>query len=137
VRKLISISIVAAALLAAFSALALASSRRVWVTNCTRASYEPRTIVLACGDGSDALIHLKWSSWTRRSASGIGTNAYNTCSPNCAQGKWRKVPVRVTLSKPIRCRHMRHRVFKDVEMYFQDRHGRGSTQSWTLGCPIR
>ena len=126
-----------ALLVAPAVAAASGSGGQVWVTNCTKEQYKPRTIVTACGDGSAGVIKLKWSSWSRTRAAGSGTEVYDTCNPNCAAGKTKHVAATVTLSKPVSCRGRKHRVFKILTLHFRNQHGPHSTQRIVLGCPIK
>lgn len=136
-RKIL-LMVVLGALVAA-PAMALASSRSasVWVTNCTRSQYQPRSILLACGDGTNGLVKLKWSHWSSSKASGSGIDAYNTCTPTCVAGKLKQARVTVTLSKPIRCAHRKHQVFDTAVLRFRGHSGPHSRQTFVLGCPIK
>lgn len=69
------------------------------VVNCSKAKVtRPSSLMLACGDGTESLIGLHWSSWQLGHAAGHGTDAINLCVPDCAQSKARFYPVHVTLS---------------------------------------
>jgi hypothetical protein len=68
----------------------------------TPPSVRPSGIVLACADGNASLSHLVWSSWTLSAATATGVYVHNTCSPNCAQGKFVSTPATVRLDYPIR-----------------------------------
>jgi hypothetical protein len=61
-------------------------------------SREPSSIVLACADEGIRVEDLAWSAWTASGATGHGTLLENQCVPNCAEGKYAKYPVAVTLS---------------------------------------
>jgi hypothetical protein len=39
-----------------------------------------------------------WSTWGQEGATGLGIYSENLCEPNCAEGKWVKAPVNITLS---------------------------------------
>jgi hypothetical protein len=54
--------------------------------------------VLACADDGVRVEGLTWSAWTATAAAGHGTLLENQCVPNCAEGKFAKYPVAVTLS---------------------------------------
>ncbi len=50
-------------------------------------------------------IHWRnWNGWFYGSASGRGRLHYDTCVPDCATGKYRKIGARVTLWRIGRCR---------------------------------
>ena len=73
------------------------------VANCASAepfplSTKPSSIVLACADDGVRVEGLTWADWTLAAARGHGTLWENQCVPNCAEGKFAKYPVTVTLS---------------------------------------
>ncbi|MCL2584598.1 MAG: hypothetical protein FWE35_19305 [Streptosporangiales bacterium] len=61
-------------------------------------SARPSGIVIACADGNLGVENMTWSNWGTLAASGQGTLYENLCQPNCAEGKYGKYPVAVTLS---------------------------------------
>ncbi len=72
------------------------------VANCASAepfplSSKPSSIVLACADDGVRVEGLTWADWTATGARGQGTLLENQCVPNCADGKFAKYPVTVTL----------------------------------------
>lgn len=73
----------------------------VVVVDCfSKAQVRPREYLLACGDGNNRLVNLRWNSWGQRTATAIGTDMVNDCTPYCAAGRFRAYPVTVTLSRP-------------------------------------
>ncbi|MCB5181564.1 hypothetical protein [Streptomyces antimicrobicus] len=60
----------------------------------------PKEYLLACGDGNNQLVSLRWTSWGSRTATATGTDMVNDCRPYCAAGRFRAYPVQVTLSHP-------------------------------------
>lgn len=117
-------------------ALAASGSGRVLVPNCNKAQYKPKELTLACGDGSNFIRSLKWSSWTRTRASGTGVDEVNDCTPDCAAGRFKGYPVSVTLSKPKSCRNVKQKVFGHIlETYGGSHPGRGRAQGGPLPCP--
>jgi hypothetical protein len=72
-----------------------AHSRPVVIDCENKAVTDPRSFVLACADGNDALAGMSWTSWTPKLASGYGTEQLNDCQPNCASGHFRNYPVLV------------------------------------------
>ncbi|MFD3543169.1 hypothetical protein ACFWUQ_27240 [Streptomyces sp. NPDC058662] len=71
------------------------------VVDCfAEAQVRPDEYLLACGDGNNRLVELRWSSWGPETATATGTDMVNDCSPNCAAGRFRAYPVTVTLSAP-------------------------------------
>ena len=63
-----------------------ASGRRTKVVNCMTVRFEPKSFVIACGDGNIWASKLHYSSWTKNRAAGHGVLNINTCNPNCASG---------------------------------------------------
>ncbi|MFF4365021.1 hypothetical protein [Streptomyces sp. NPDC001594] len=95
----------AAAALAAVSAPAAAQAPAdpypVVVVDCfSAAQVRPEEYILACGDGNNRLVGLRWDTWGASTATATGTDMVNDCRPDCVQGTFRPYPVRVTLSKP-------------------------------------
>jgi hypothetical protein len=95
--------VLAVALLAVAAATASGASHTL-IPDCgDSASYKPKAVIIACGDGAFRIIKLKWSSWTKASAAGKGTAKVNTCDPNCAQANFKSYPVKLTADKPGTC----------------------------------
>ncbi|MFI5766919.1 hypothetical protein ACIA8F_39085 [Streptomyces sp. NPDC051563] len=73
----------------------------VVVVDCSsQAQVRPAEYLLACGDGNNRLVGLRWNSWGPGSATATGTDMVNDCRPYCAAGRFRAYPVTVTLSRP-------------------------------------
>ncbi|MFE2874012.1 hypothetical protein ACFXG6_08485 [Streptomyces roseus] len=71
------------------------------VVDCfSQAHVRPQEYLLACGDGNNRLVNLRWNSWGQRTATASGTDMVNDCTPYCAAGRFRAYPVTVTLSHP-------------------------------------
>jgi hypothetical protein len=73
----------------------------IWQCNTNRPLVEPTGYVLACGDGSDSLIAVHWTSWTPDGATGTGIEHLNNCIPNCggqAESKFVNYPVKISLT---------------------------------------
>ncbi|WP_327365737.1 hypothetical protein [Streptomyces sp. NBC_01217] len=60
----------------------------------------PGDFLLACGDGNNRLIALRWSDWGHTTAVGRGLDAVNDCQPFCAEGTFHSYPVTVRLDRP-------------------------------------
>lgn len=50
------------------------------------------------GDSTAFLYRMHWQTWTTGKAVGTGTYLLNSCTPDCAQGRFFNVPVVVTFS---------------------------------------
>ncbi|MFD9334640.1 hypothetical protein ACFWBF_09550 [Streptomyces sp. NPDC060028] len=73
----------------------------VVVVDCSsQARMRPEAYLLACGDGNNRLVGLRWDTWGSRTATATGTDMVNDCVPYCAAGRFRAYPVTVTLSDP-------------------------------------
>ena len=68
------------------------------LSDCQNPSYQPATILLACGDGSSVATQIRWSSWGPTSATGTAVIRQALCNPNCAQGSEGTFPASITLS---------------------------------------
>ncbi|MET9886442.1 hypothetical protein ABZZ20_25550 [Streptomyces sp. NPDC006430] len=85
------------------SARAPAAPDPVVVVDCSsQAQVRPEEYVLACGDGNNQLIRLRWDTWGPQTATATGTDMVNDCRPYCAAGRFHPYPVRVTLGNPQR-----------------------------------
>lgn len=74
---------------------------RVGLIECAgKLATRPKTYLLACGDGSVGLIHVKWKAFGGQTARGTGTLVVNRCEPNCAAGKVIRTSVSVVASAP-------------------------------------
>ncbi|MFZ3474325.1 hypothetical protein ACODT3_04460 [Streptomyces sp. 4.24] len=73
----------------------------VVVVDCfDQAQMRPAEYLLACGDGNNRLVGLRWDSWGSRTATATGTDMVNDCRPYCAAGRFHGYPVTVTLGSP-------------------------------------
>lgn len=73
----------------------------VVVVDCfQQAQMRPQEYLLACGDGNNRLVDLRWDTWGPASATATGTDMVNDCRPYCAAGRFHAYPVTVTLANP-------------------------------------
>jgi hypothetical protein len=122
--------------LAAVVGTSASASSTIKITNCTSASSRPKTLTLTCGDANTVLTGLRWSSFGGASALATGTLETNTCTPNCANGKFVRYSVAVRANDPRTCK-AGLRVYNKVALRFAGRapSSAGSLKHWTLGCP--
>jgi hypothetical protein len=128
VRFVIPLVAVAAVALCAPAAgsgpVAGASGKRpLLISNCAKGKFEPKNVIIACGDASLGARGMTWSSWTQKSAVGTGTGEQNDCNPDCVHGTTKTAPMELRLSKPQRCRNGQ-RLFSKLHY------------TWTAGAPV-
>lgn len=87
----------------AWTAAASASPGTVYVSNCGKLVQHPKTIVLACADANYELTRLSWKSWGGPVSAAVGKVSANTCTPNCAAGKFHSYPVKVAALEARKC----------------------------------
>jgi hypothetical protein len=131
---------VAVACLAAVPSVALAASGstsgKPFAINCNNLQFKPKRIVIACGDAGIWLGKLKWSSWNGASAKGSGIYNQNDCTPDCASGKIKSYPVKVTLSKVKTCPGQTQRAFKQAALTYTGTRPQGAPAKETFRCPV-
>ena len=80
---------------------AATSQRSTVVVDCSgQRQTRPSSFILTCADANDALTALHWVSWANNQAFGTGTEKVNTCTPDCADGKFVSYPALITLWRP-------------------------------------
>ena len=136
-RKAFKITVVLAFLAVPSVALAASagSSSRPLAINCNQEQLKPKRITLACGDAGIWLSKLKWSNWTGSTASGAGTYNQNTCTPDCAAGKIKSYPVKLTLSKPKACPDQASPGFKHAAFTWTGTRPSHAPATYTFSCP--
>ena len=73
---------------------------RVIVVDCLgQQQTRPSSFILTCADAGDVLTALHWVNWGSE-AFGTGTEKINTCTPDCADGKFVSYPALITLWRP-------------------------------------
>ena len=80
---------------------------RGFVAKHPTAVVEPRSIMVACGDGNFYVTGIRWTAWTGTSAKGTGKVHANDCKPYCAAGHFHTKTGSVALSKVISCKGAR------------------------------
>lgn len=71
---------------------------KVLTWNCELEEHKPELIFLTCADGGLYVEKIKWSTWNKEGATGIGIFSENLCEPSCAEGQRVEAPVNLTLS---------------------------------------
>lgn len=75
-------------------------NRVLLIYNCKRGKFKPPRVIVTCADANFRVRGIQWSSWTMREARGRGTALVNDCEPNCAEGTFRRYPVRLRAFRP-------------------------------------
>jgi hypothetical protein len=103
------------------------------IISCSnKAQVRPKSYLLACGDGSSGLTKLHWVSWAAGTATATGDFSFNTCTPNCAQGKYITSPVLVVLWQPTAVPHQTgERQFMKMTIIYTGKVPAKSAQSFT------
>ncbi|MGH2833912.1 MAG: hypothetical protein ACRDK2_14145 [Solirubrobacteraceae bacterium] len=120
--------------------VALASSPNYLVGDCQRSQRQPSTVILTCADAGLSIQKITWSSFGGGTASGTGSAHINSCTPDCAAGKFGDYPVQITASKPKRCREGKSD-YRQLKLTYTAKRPPGvsrskSSQTYTLSCPI-
>jgi hypothetical protein len=71
---------------------------KVLTWNCELEVHKPELIFLSCADGGLYVEKIKWSTWTKEGARGIGIFSENLCEPSCAEGQRVEASVNLRLS---------------------------------------
>jgi len=111
--------------LLAVAAVSASAATHTLIPGCgDNASYKPKTVIIACGDGAFRIVKLEWSKWKKSTATGSGTAKVNTCDPNCAEGKFKSYPITLTADKPGTCPNGK-RAFTRLTYSFTDKKPKG------------
>ncbi|MFB7915586.1 hypothetical protein [Streptomyces sp. NPDC056061] len=98
-----------------------APNRTVAVDCFSQARVRPGEFLLACGDGNNRLVSLRWTRWGPESAVGSGLDAVNDCRPYCAAGTFHTYPVTVRLDRPRSWqKHPELRQFTRLQLVYTD-----------------
>ena len=71
---------------------------KVLTWNCELEEHKPELIFLTCADGGLYVEKIKWSTWSKEGATGVGIFSENLCEPSCAEGQRVESPVNLRLS---------------------------------------
>ena len=70
----------------------------IYTWDCEYPEHKPTAITITCADGGISVNKIKWSTWDKSGATGIGTFNENLCEPSCVEGKQVSAPVTIKLS---------------------------------------
>jgi hypothetical protein len=79
-----------------------------WINDCGPLVSKPKSLVLACGDANYSLAGLRWSAWGSATATAVGSARANTCTPNCAAGKFRSYKMTAAADRLTTCGKARY-----------------------------
>jgi hypothetical protein len=99
------------------------AKRPLLISNCAKAKFKPKNVIIACGDASFGARAMTWSLWSKKRAVGTGTGEINDCNPDCVHGTTRRAPIELRLGKPQRCSNGQ-RLFSKLHY------------AWTAGAPV-
>jgi hypothetical protein len=123
----------AIAMLGALTALPADARTKVRaVSDCRHGEVRPDAIILACGDGTSALSHLRWRTWGGRTARATGTLSYVDCTPSCAEGTQHHAHASLRLTTRHHCKGHGGLYYTRGRLT-----ARGRTHTVVLGCPAR
>jgi hypothetical protein len=71
---------------------------KVLTWNCELEEHKPELIFLTCADGGLYVEKIKWSTWSKEGATGVGIFSENLCEPSCAEGQRVEAPVNLLLT---------------------------------------
>jgi hypothetical protein len=81
------------------------AAQSVAVYDCgNQPQVRPSSFDVSC-DGSFALGHLKWTTWTIPMATATGVEYVDNCTPNCASGKWSRQNAEVIFWRSLPVAH--------------------------------
>jgi hypothetical protein len=78
---------------------------RVYVASnaCAGKAYRPSRITIACGTGQFYAARIKYSTYDGAQAKAHATLYLDNCRPDCASGKFKAYPGRITMRRLVRC----------------------------------
>jgi hypothetical protein len=138
-RPLAAVALAIAALLATGAADGRGATALPRVpADCVHGQVRPGSIILACGDGNFRLERMRWTAWGTAIARGTGLAELNDCTPNCAAGRFRAYPARVTLARPGPCAGDGAQ-FRAIELRYPGRRPPRTARrvAFGLACPLR
>jgi hypothetical protein len=60
---------------------------------------QPKSLLLACGDGAVTASRLVWQGWGQATSTGRGIISYVVCNPDCVDGTERQAPGTITVGR--------------------------------------
>jgi hypothetical protein len=74
------------------------TSEQILTWDCETSVYKPESILITCADGGMYVEKIKWSTWSKDGATGIGIFSENLCEPSCAEGQRVKALVNLRIT---------------------------------------
>ena len=105
-----------------------------WINNCGPLVSKPTELVIACGDGNYFLSKLRWSGWGTPTATATGVAEANTCTPNCAAGKFKSYRMTATATRLTTCGKAKYYGYLTITYPGARPAGTAKRDPHTLGC---
>ena len=71
---------------------------KVLTWNCELEDQRPELIMITCADGGLYVEKIKWNTWSKEGATGVGVFSENLCEPSCAEGQRVEAEVNLRLT---------------------------------------
>ena len=71
---------------------------KVLTWNCEIETHKPELIFFTCADGGLYVEKIKWNTWSKEGATGVGVFSENLCEPSCAEGQRVEAEVNLRLT---------------------------------------
>jgi hypothetical protein len=71
---------------------------KVLTWKCELETHKPELIFFTCADGGIYVEKIKWNTWSKDGANGIGVFSENLCEPSCAEGQRVEAEVNLRLT---------------------------------------
>jgi hypothetical protein len=131
-RSFLSLSVLTVCLVLPGAALA-SHGGRVYVSSCGGHHYEPRQIVISCGDGGIAATTIRYSSYGAQVAVGSSVFRENDCSPSCAEGDFHNYRGTLRLIQIVHCADGRL-YYSRLRYHFSGPAGTGTANITPYSC---
>lgn len=74
------------------------TAENMWTYECELEVQRPTTMTSACADFGEQVHSIKWAVWANGKALGTGVYSKNDCDPDCADGTFHEMAVKVSLT---------------------------------------
>ena len=113
--------------------LAASGASTAGLTDCfNNTVVQPKSLLLACGDGTVTASELVWQGWGQATSTGSGIISYVDCNPDCVNGTQRQAPGTITVGRLQVCPDGRQRYTRLTYDYNGNQAG---PITMTVTCP--